>query len=100
MHDEIGTNQCFDWGWIEDNREATDAAIKGAHHVTTLELVNNRLVPNAMEPRCSMAEYNRASDEYVLHTTSQNPHLTWAVALVRRFTTMAKRPWCWPPPNV
>ncbi len=76
VHDEIGTNQCFDWGWIEDNRAATDAAIQGAHHVTTLELVNNRLVPNAMEPRCSMASYHPATEEYVLHTTSQNPHLT------------------------
>ncbi|MGB3409540.1 MAG: xanthine dehydrogenase family protein molybdopterin-binding subunit [Jannaschia sp.] len=76
VHDEIGTNQCFDWGWIEDNRAATDAAIKGAHHVTTLDLVNNRLVPNAMEPRCSLATYNPAQDAYTLHTTSQNPHLT------------------------
>ena len=76
VHDEIGTNQCFDWGWIEDNRVATDEAIKGAHHVTTLELVNNRLVPNAMEPRCSIGEYRAANDEYTLHTTSQNPHLT------------------------
>ena len=76
VHDEIGTNQCYDWGWIEDNREATDNAIKNAHHVTTLELVNNRLVPNAMEPRCSIADYNRANDDYTLYTTSQNPHLT------------------------
>lgn len=76
VHDEIGTNQCFDWGWIEDNRAATDEAIKGAAHVTTLELVNNRLVPNAMEPRSSSATYDESSDEYVLHTTSQNPHLT------------------------
>ncbi len=76
VHDEIGTNQCFDWGWIEDNRAATDEAIKNAHHVTTLELVNNRLVPNAMEPRCSIGHYNPGTDEYILHTTSQNPHLT------------------------
>ena len=76
VHDEIGTNQCFDWGWIEDNRQATDEAIKGAAHVTTLDLVNNRLIPNAMEPRCSMASYKESSEEYTLHTTSQNPHLT------------------------
>ena len=76
VHDEIETNQCFDWGWIEDNREATDNAIKNAHHVTTLELINNRLVPNAMEPRCSIADYNAANDDYTLYTTSQNPHLT------------------------
>ena len=76
VHDEIATNQCFDWGWIEDNRAATDAAIKAAPHVTTLELVNNRLVPNAMEPRASIGTYDAAGDSYLLQTTSQNPHLT------------------------
>jgi len=76
VHDEIETNQCFDWGWIEDNRAATDEAIKNAPHVTTLELVNNRLVPNAMEPRASIGTYDRAQDAYTLQTTSQNPHLT------------------------
>ena len=76
VHDEIETNQCFDWGWIEDNRAATDAAIKAAPHVTTLELVNNRLVPNAMEPRASTGDYDPGTGEYTLHTTSQNPHLT------------------------
>lgn len=76
VHDEIETNQCFDWGWIEDNRAATDEAIKNAPHVTTLELVNNRLVPNAIEPRASTGDYNPGTDEYTLYTTSQNPHLT------------------------
>ena len=76
VHDEIGTNQCFDWGWIEDNRAATDQAIKNAPHVTTLELVNNRLVPNAMEPRASTGVFDPGTGEYTLYTTSQNPHLT------------------------
>ncbi|XXK31274.1 xanthine dehydrogenase family protein molybdopterin-binding subunit [Rhodobacteraceae bacterium nBUS_24] len=76
VHDEIGTNQCFDWGWIEDNRAATDAAIKSAPHVTTLELVNNRLVPNAMEPRASTGVFDPGTGDYTLYTTSQNPHLT------------------------
>lgn len=76
VHDEIGTNVCFDWGWIEDNREAVDEAIKNADHVTTLELVNNRLVPNAMEPRASIGDYDPGTGEYTLYTTSQNPHVT------------------------
>jgi len=76
VHDEIGTNEVFDWGWIEDNRAAVDEAIRTAPHVTTLELVNNRCIPNALEPRASLATYNPGSDEYTLHTTSQNPHLT------------------------
>jgi len=75
VHDDIGTNLCYDWGFIEDNKAATDAAFKTAHHVTTLELVNNRLVPNAMEPRAAIGDYNRASGDYTLYTTSQNPHV-------------------------
>ncbi|RUS60486.1 xanthine dehydrogenase family protein molybdopterin-binding subunit [Pseudorhodobacter sp. E13] len=75
VHDEIGTNQCFDWGWIEDNRAAVEEAFKNAPHVTTLELTNNRLVPNAMEPRASLADYDAGTGDYKLYTTSQNPHL-------------------------
>ena len=76
VHDEIPDNICFDWGWIEDNRAKVDAAIKAAPHVTVLELVNNRLVPNAMEPRASIGEYFPGTGDYKLTTTSQNPHLT------------------------
>lgn len=76
VHDEVETNVCFDWGWIEDNRAATDEAIKNAPHVTTLELINNRCVPNALEPRASIGEYDPGTGDYKLTTTSQNPHLT------------------------
>ena len=76
VHDEIDNNVCFDWGWIEDNRAAVDAAFAAAPHVTTLELVNNRLVPNAMEPRASIGDYDAGTGDYKLYTTSQNPHLS------------------------
>jgi carbon-monoxide dehydrogenase large subunit len=76
VHDEIPDNLCFDWGWVEDNRAKVDEVIRNAPHVTTLELVNNRLVPNAMEPRASIGEYFPGTGEYRLTTTSQNPHLT------------------------
>ncbi|GAB4387235.1 xanthine dehydrogenase family protein molybdopterin-binding subunit [Albidovulum sp.] len=75
VHDEIPDNLCFDWGWIEDNRAKVDEVFKSAPHVTTLELVNNRLVPNAMEPRASIGEYFPGTGDYRLTTTSQNPHL-------------------------
>ncbi|MGB0410025.1 MAG: xanthine dehydrogenase family protein molybdopterin-binding subunit [Pikeienuella sp.] len=75
VHDEAPDNLCYDWGFVEENREAVDEAIKGAHHVTTLELVNNRLVANPMEPRVAIGQYDRASDESTLYTTSQNPHV-------------------------
>ena len=66
-------NTCYDWH-IGD-KAATDAAFAKAHHVTKLDLVNNRIVPNAIEPRTYIAEYNKATDEYTLYTSSQNPHV-------------------------
>lgn len=75
VHEEAPDNICYDWGFVEENREAVDQAIKGAHHVTTLELVNNRLIANPMEPRVAIGDFNRAAGESTLYTTSQNPHV-------------------------
>jgi aerobic carbon-monoxide dehydrogenase large subunit len=75
VHDEIGSNLCYDWGFVEENKGAVDDAIKAAAHVTTLELVNQRLVPNAMEPRVAVGDYEHATDMSTLYTTSQNPHV-------------------------
>jgi len=66
-------NTCFDWH-IGD-KAATDAAFAKAHHVTKIDLVNQRLIPNAMEPRVAVGDYDRATGEYTLFTTSQNPHV-------------------------
>ncbi|WP_371060074.1 xanthine dehydrogenase family protein molybdopterin-binding subunit [Rhodosalinus sp. 5P4] len=75
VHDDLTSNLCYDWGFVEDNKAAVDEAIRNAHHVTTLELVNQRLAPNAMEPRVAVGDYQRANDESTLYTTSQNPHV-------------------------
>ncbi|MFY0624397.1 MAG: xanthine dehydrogenase family protein molybdopterin-binding subunit [Pelagimonas sp.] len=75
VHDDLGDNLCYEWGFVEDNRAAVDEAIKNAAHVTKLELRNNRLVANPMEPRVALGEYSRANDHSTLHTTSQNPHV-------------------------
>ncbi|NHQ74806.1 xanthine dehydrogenase family protein molybdopterin-binding subunit [Roseovarius gahaiensis] len=75
VHDDLSDNLCFDWGFVEENKQAVDDAIKSAAHVTTLELVNNRLVPNAMEPRVAVGDFNRGTGEHTLYTTSQNPHV-------------------------
>ena len=66
-------NLCYDWHIGE--KDAVDAAIKKAAHVTRIDIVNNRLVPNAMEPRSAIGEYDRGTGEYTLYTTSQNPHV-------------------------
>lgn len=75
VHDEVPNNRVYDWGFVEENAAATDEAIKNAAHVTTLELVNNRLVANPMEPRVAIGDYTRHNDESTLYTTSQNPHV-------------------------
>lgn len=57
--------------WEQGDKKATDAAFAGAHHVTRLRLVNNRLVANPMEPRMVIAQYDPASDQYTVHTPTQ-----------------------------
>ncbi|MEZ5774466.1 MAG: xanthine dehydrogenase family protein molybdopterin-binding subunit [Hyphomicrobiaceae bacterium] len=74
VHDEAGDNICFDWDFPGESADV-DAAIAAAHHVTKIDLVNNRLIPNAMEPRAAIGAYDIASEEYTLVTTSQNPHV-------------------------
>ena len=75
IHDEAPNNLCYDWGFVEENRDATMEAFENAHHVTTLELTNNRLVANPMEPRVCIGEFNPSNGESTLYTTSQNPHV-------------------------
>ena len=75
VHDDLSSNLCYDWGFVEENKEAVNKAFEEAAHVTTLELVNNRLVANPMEPRVAIGDYNRSDGEHTLYTTSQNPHV-------------------------
>ncbi len=75
VHDDLKNNICYDWMLGEADNAKVDEVFASAAHVTTLELVNNRLVANPMEPRVAVAEYSRGIDEYTLYTTSQNPHV-------------------------
>jgi carbon-monoxide dehydrogenase large subunit len=52
---------------------ASDAAFAQAAHVVALDLVNQRLVPTSMEPRCSLATYDAESDRLTLRLSSQMP---------------------------
>ncbi|WP_431285366.1 xanthine dehydrogenase family protein molybdopterin-binding subunit [Humitalea sp. 24SJ18S-53] len=73
VHADVPGNICFDWH-IGD-KAITDAAFAQADHVVKFDLENSRLVPNAMEPRCAIGDYDTSSDEHTLYTTSQNPHV-------------------------
>jgi carbon-monoxide dehydrogenase large subunit len=73
IHEQAPGNKCYTWAL--GDKAAVDAAFAKAAHVTKLDLVNNRLIPNAIEPRAALASYNRADDAYTLYVTSQNPHV-------------------------
>ena len=73
VHDVAANNTIFNWH-IGD-KAATEAAFASAAHVTKLDLTNNRLIPNAMEPRAAVGEYDSGADALTLYTTSQNPHV-------------------------
>jgi carbon-monoxide dehydrogenase large subunit len=72
--DEAPGNVCFDWHL--GDAAAVDAAFARAARVVRLDLVNNRVAPNAIEPRAANGHYDAVEDRYTLYTTSQNPHLT------------------------
>src|ERR1700719_3763138 len=73
LHPEAAGNVIYDW--TIGDEAATETAFKSAANVVSLDITNNRLVPNAMEPRAAIAEYNEAEEHFTLYTTSQNPHV-------------------------
>ena len=70
-----GIERNLAYEWELGDRQATDAAFASAARVVALELCNNRLIPNAIEPRAALGVYDAGADQYTLYTTSQNPHL-------------------------
>jgi aerobic carbon-monoxide dehydrogenase large subunit len=73
LHEIAPDNTCYVWAL--GDKAAVDAAFAKAAHVTKLEFVNNRLVPNAIEPRAANGSYSRADDSYTLYVANQNPHV-------------------------
>ncbi len=74
VHDQWADNAAFDW-CIGNDRAEVEAALASAHHVTEMEYRNQRLAPNAMEPRSYIADYDVNADKWTLYTSTQNPHL-------------------------
>ena len=77
IHDYAPGNTVFNWH--VGDKASTDAAFAKAAHVTTLDLINNRTIPNAIEPRAALGEYDSGTDVQTLYTTSQNPHVARVV---------------------
>ena len=74
VHADVESNLCFDWE-LGNPKDEVSAAMEAAAHVTELEFSNQRLVPNAIEPRSAIGHYDDAYDKYTLYTSTQNPHL-------------------------
>ena len=73
IHADVPSNTIYQWHL--GDQKAVEAAFKSAKHVTKLDIVNNRLAPNAMEPRAALADYDAGNDHLTLWNTSQNPHV-------------------------
>ena len=85
IHPDIVNNTIYQWSL--GDQKATASAFTAAKHVTKLDIINNRLVPNAMEPRAALAEYDEGADHLTLWNTSQNPHV--ARLVIAAFVGMA-----------
>jgi aerobic carbon-monoxide dehydrogenase large subunit len=73
IHAEAPNNTVYQWHL--GDKAKVDAAFAAAKHVTKIDLVNNRLIPNAIEPRAAIGDYDSGQDSFTLWTTSQNPHV-------------------------
>jgi len=74
LFEHIPGNLVFDWDNDRGDAKATAAAFARAAHVVALELVNNRVVVNSMEPRNAIADYDAASGRVTLYTATQGAH--------------------------
>ncbi len=73
VHDGVAGNICYDW--VIGDKAVVDGVFAGAAKVVKLDLTNNRLIPNAMEPRVAIGDFDTSSGDFTLYTTSQNPHV-------------------------
>ncbi|MDX6751614.1 xanthine dehydrogenase family protein molybdopterin-binding subunit [Geminicoccaceae bacterium 1502E] len=73
LFEDCPGNVAFDWHYGQESE--VEQAFSRATHVTRIELVNNRLVCNAMEPRAAVGEYDEAEGKVTVHTCTQGP---WA----------------------
>ncbi|MGC1608613.1 MAG: xanthine dehydrogenase family protein molybdopterin-binding subunit [Pseudolabrys sp.] len=85
IHDVAPKNTIYEWSL--GDAKAVDAGFAAATHVTRLDIVNTRLIANAIEPRVALAEYDPGTDQLTLWNTTQNPHVSRLV--IAAFVGMA-----------
>jgi len=73
IHDNAPGNVAFKWRFR--GGEDIDKVFSQADVVIRQRMVQQRLIPSAMEPRAAVASYNKSTGELTLWLTSQNPHV-------------------------
>jgi carbon-monoxide dehydrogenase large subunit len=69
--DHVPGNLAFDWA--DGDEAGCNAAFAKAAKTVAIEVVQNRVVPNPMEPRGAIGIYDEATDHYTLYTSTQGP---------------------------
>ena len=72
IHEDVPNNQAFHW--VAEGGD-TDAAFAAADVMVKDTILQQRLIPNAMEPRSAVANWTGAMGELTLWSTTQNPHI-------------------------
>ncbi len=72
LHEQAPNNQAFHWVVAGGD---VDAAFASAEVVVRERIIQQRLIPTAMEPRSAVAQWMRATGELTLWNTTQNPHI-------------------------
>ena len=75
LHAEVEGNQAFHWTVAGGDVDAAFAAAEAGGVVIKERILQQRLIPNAMETRGAVAQYNQATGELTLWNTTQNPHI-------------------------
>ena len=72
LHADVPDNICFHW---KVSGGDVEAAFRSADVVVRDTIRNQRLIPNAMEPRAVLAHYASGGGELTVWATTQNPHI-------------------------
>ncbi|MBW3604784.1 MAG: xanthine dehydrogenase family protein molybdopterin-binding subunit [Actinobacteria bacterium] len=72
VHGDHGTNTTYTWPFSNGD---VDEAFNGAHKVVTRRFINQRLIPNAIEPRAVVVAPIAAANEFTMYTATQVPHI-------------------------
>ena len=72
LHADVPDN--VDFHWTVQGGDV-DSAFRDAAVVVRDRIINRRLIPNAMEPRSALAQWNASMGEITLWSTTQNPHI-------------------------